>query len=585
MADLEMTSYPKDTSAPAVVLCDYGYFKADILQFHQMKRIKILKKEGYSYATYAFPGKFRYSIKGLTINLENGKIVKEKLKNESIFENRVTENKYETRLAMPNVKVGSILDLDFTYTGFPDDWEFQDKIPVKYSELNIENSPKVKFRSNFFGYEPLSFSSPGHWIAKDMPAFKEEAFINSAKNYISRCEFDLIQIGLIGLAATWEDVVTALQSNHNFTFFYPASAQLNEIAKKIEESGSSKEKMMKDAFEAIKTIKWNEKESLYTSDQALNYIMKMKTGNSADINSLLYGLLKKLKIEVYPVAISTRENGILSQYSASMFKFNYLLVLAKIGDKSYLLDATEQYNPYYLLPFRCLNSQGRIIDVEKNGWVDLEADYKDKEVVIYDLKLDESLSLKGFLSSDMYDYSAFNFRKAYRKFNSREEFLDSYKTNKPGLIINDYAVMNLDSIYLPVSEKFDITANSQVIESGDELIIIPLLYHQMKENPFKSETRKYPVDYGYKKESTIVSKILIPDNYMVKELPQTSEIKLPDNSASFRYESKISGNQIIITSSFNIDKTVFYYNEYSNLRGLYNQMIRKQSEPVILKKK
>jgi len=25
MADLEMTFYPKDTSAPAVILCDYGY--------------------------------------------------------------------------------------------------------------------------------------------------------------------------------------------------------------------------------------------------------------------------------------------------------------------------------------------------------------------------------------------------------------------------------------------------------------------------------------------------------------------------------------------------------------------------------
>jgi hypothetical protein len=357
------------------------------------------------------------------------------------------------------------------------------------------------------------------------------------------------------------------------------------MVKKIKESGSSKEKMMRDAFEAVKAVKWNEHSSVYTSNQNLNYILRMKIGNSADINSMLFELLKRLGIEVYPVAISTRENGTLSQYSASLFKFNYMLVLAKIGDQSYLLDATEQYSPYYLLPFRCLNSKGRIIDPGRNEWVDLISDKKDKEVITYDLKLDEELALKGTLSSIMYDYSAFNFRKAYRKFNSKEEFLNDYKTNKPGLIINDYSVENLDSIYLPVSEKFDFTANSQVIESGDEYIIIPMLYNQMKENPFKSETRKYPVDYGYNKESVIVTKLLIPDNFAIKELPKPVEIKLPDNSAGFRYESKISGNEITITSSLNINKPVFIFNEYSNLRGLYNQMIKKHSEPVILKKK
>ena len=585
MADLEMTSYPKDTSAPAVILCDYGYFSANLFQFHEIRRIKILKKEGYSYATYVLPGKFKYAVKGMTINLENGKIVKEKVKSESVFETLVTTGVYETRIAMPNVKVGSILDMDFTYEGLPFQWEFQDRIPVRYSELTIENSTSIRFKSNFFGYEPLAVTSPGHWIARDMPAFKEEAYINSAKNYMSRSELDLLQVGIVAYAATWEDVVSTFRSDHNFLFFYPMSPQLNEMAKKIKESGSSKEVMMRDAFEAVKTVKWNENASVYTSNQTLNYILRMKIGNSADINSLLYELLKKLEIEVYPVAISTRENGTLSQFSASLFKFNYLLVLAKIGDKSYLLDATEQYNPYYLLPFRCLNSQGRIIDVVNNGWIDLKPERKDKEIITYDLKLDEELALKGTLSYVMYDYSAFNFRKAYRKFNSKEAFLDDYRTNKSGLIINDYSIENLDSIYLPVSEKFDITAGSQVIESGDEFIIIPLLYNQMKENPFISETRKYPVDYGYNKESIITTKLIIPDNLTLMELPKPLEIKLTDNSASFRYESKISGNEITITSCFNINKPVFYYNEYSSLRGLYNQMIKKHSEPVILKKK
>lgn len=583
-ADLEMTAYSKDTSAPAVVLCHHGYFSSGQLTFYEIIRIKILKKEGYSFANYTFPGTFQYVVKGLTINLENGRIIKEKVKSESIFENKITDGVYETRIAFPNVKVGSVIDLEFSYQGIPSKWRFQETVPVRYSELTIENSPLIKFKSNFFGYEPLAVSSPNHWIGRDIPAFKEEPFINSIENYTTKMELDLLKVMDRVYAATWEDVVSFLKGNQRFLFLYTTSPQVAEMVKRIRESTSSSEEMLKKAFEEAKTLKWNERSSLYTSNPTLNYVLKMKTGNSADVNSLLYELLRKLNFEVYPVAISTRENGILSQFSPSLEKFNNMLVLAKVGDKSYLLDATEQYTPYYLLPFRCLNSKGRIINQTRNEWIDLTSDKKERDVFIYDLKFDSDFRIKGSRSSEHYDYSALNFRKAYKKFNSQEEFLDNYKTDKTGLIIDGYEVQNLDSIYLPITEKLVFTASGMVTDSGDELILIPLLYDQLKENPFKSEVRKYPVDYGYARESKIVSKIQIPDNYVVKDLPPSSEIKLNDNSALFSYESKVSGKEIIITSYFRIDKPVFLFNEYGNLRNFYTQMIKKQSEPLVFKK-
>ncbi len=97
----------------------------------------------------------------MTVNLENGKAVKEKLRNESIFVNRVTEGIYETRIAMPDVKVGSVIDLEFRFQGIPAEWRFQEEIPVRYSELVFENSPYVKFTSNFFGLN--------HWHLPHQP--------------------------------------------------------------------------------------------------------------------------------------------------------------------------------------------------------------------------------------------------------------------------------------------------------------------------------------------------------------------------------------------------------------------------------
>jgi hypothetical protein len=589
ISDLEMTSYIKDTSAAAVILCNYGYFSSTLMEFTHLMRIKILKKEGYVWANRSFPTKSKYNIKGMTINLENGKTIKEKLKSESIFINKITENSYETRIAMPNVKVGSVIDIEFTFPSIPFEWRFQETIPVRYSELIIENSPNLRFRSNFFGYEPLLVSTPTRWVARDMPSFKEEPFINSVENYITKREFDILDFrygtNYIAIATSWTDINTYLYGDHNFKFFYPSSAMLNDIAKRIKESNRSMEGKLKDAFEAVKIVKWNESERLYTSNQTLNFILKMKIGNSADINSLLLELLKKLNIEAYSVAISTRKNGLISQFSPSMNKLNYLIVLAKLDGKTYLLDASEEYIPYNLLPLRCLNFKGRIIDASLNDWIELKTEKKDIELVQYNLNLTDEMNLKGTLSSVRSDYSAFEFRKKYKKFNSKEEFLDDFRNDKPGLIINSSEIENVDSIYLPINEKYNILVNNQVVSMGDELNVSPLFYHQFKENPFKQEVRKYPVDFGYASEKTIISNIVIPESYSVKEIPASFIRKLGDDAASFQYEAVQSGNNVKITSKLMVNKPIFFITEYSGLRDLYNQMIKKHSEPLILKKK
>jgi hypothetical protein len=209
MEDMQMTVYPADTSAPAVILCDYGFFRAGIFQFTRTLRIKILKKEGYSWANHSFPTGAKSTIKGITYNLENGKVIEDKLKNESIFTERVTDQNYRTRIAMPNVKVGSIIDLQFLFTGIPFDWNFQETIPVRYNELVIESSPYVRFKYNFYGFERLSVSTPTRWVANNMPSFKIEPFMNSEENYLTKLEIVANWVGsgmaaVSGMVTEWQ---------------------------------------------------------------------------------------------------------------------------------------------------------------------------------------------------------------------------------------------------------------------------------------------------------------------------------------------------------------------------------------------
>jgi hypothetical protein len=590
LEDLQMTTYPLDTSASAVILCDYGYLNTNTLVFARVLRIKILKTDGYSWANNTFPIKDKSSIRGVTTNLENGKIVQEKLKNESVFTVRVAEDNYNTRIAMPEVRVGSVIDISFFFTGIPNEWKFQEVIPVKYSELILEDTPNIRFKYNFFGYQPLAVVSPTRWVGKDMPAFKVEPFMTSKENYLTKLEFDILDVSVPGyykeFATSWESISKLLMSYDDFGNTLIGSQYLNNVIKSLESTKLTGEDLLKKAYESVKSVvKWDEKSSLYTSNASLGFIYKMKIGNSADINLILYQLLKKLNFDVKLVMMSTRENGILSPISPSMQKLNYVIVQANTGGKSYLLDATDTYRPYYLLPFRCLNGTGRIVDANRSEVVNLLPTAKDQEQTTYNLTLQDDFSIKGDLSVKRIDYSALNFRQDYHKFNSLEEYLEDYRKDKPGLVINESSIDNIDSIYLPSEEHYKITVNNQLNIIGDEIYILPFLYNQMKENPFKMEVRDYPVEYGYTSEKTITSVYDIPENYEITAVPLTVRYALPGNAATYVYQVTRNLNKVSITATFSINKTLFLPTEYKSLKEFYSRIIKKQAEPIIIKRK
>jgi len=150
-ADLVMTTYPEDESAPAVILEDYGEAYVSItasnasLIVKRHVRIKILKKEGLKWADIAIQlyhsgaaHEKVSNLKAVTYNLENGKITEHKLSKDGIFRERFNRNFNVEKFTMPNVKEGSVLEYSYTIysdfiANFPN-WQFQYTIPVRLSE-------------------------------------------------------------------------------------------------------------------------------------------------------------------------------------------------------------------------------------------------------------------------------------------------------------------------------------------------------------------------------------------------------------------------------------------------------------------
>lgn len=586
MEELQMSSCYLDSTAPAVILCDFGCFRSNYLTFTRTMRIKILKKEGYEWANRSFQTDWKSTVKGVTTNLENGKAVQTKLRNESIFETRVIGDYYELRVAMPDVKVGSVIDIEYTFPGIPSEWKFQEVIPVLYSELILEESPDVKMRKNFAGYEKLTYSSPTRWIARDMHAFKAEPFMNSIENYICKMKIDLQQISFTTINTSWEKVCEILEESSYFGMPRTSTAFLNDMARQLSSRYSNREDLLRAAYDTIRLkINWNEQVQPFLSDGNMAAVYKAGTGNSAEINLMLYKLLKKLDFETYPVALCTRDHGTISKYFPSMRQINYAIVYARIDNKEFLLDATEKYMPSYLIPSRCLNTEGRLVDRTKNIWLPVTTDRKERDIVIYELNITDDLIMIGNINISRYDYAAFDFRKKYFKFNSQSEYTEDCLRDMPGMTIKDMQFRNLDSIYNALSEKIVVEITNQVLRVDSSLYIIPAYFEELRQNPFQLETRKYPVDFGVLSEKTMILDLALPAGYSVVSSPKPQILKLKDNSAFFMYQVTVMDNKVKIMTKFGINKAMYLPEDYDNLREFYNQVIKKQSEPVILKRK
>ncbi|MCK4661919.1 MAG: DUF3857 domain-containing protein [Bacteroidales bacterium] len=588
--DLKMTVYDKDTTAEAVILCDYGVFSPERIEFTRHCRIKILKKEGANWANNRVRSFNKIILKARTYNLMNGEIEVTKMKNESKYEEYVNGKLFATRFSLANVREGSVIEYQYTIPWIPYEWRFQQEIPVIWSELRMEQNEYVKFQKNFFGYERLSIIENSRWVAKDMPAFRKEPYMNSITNYLTKFEFDVRKISIPGrhykeFTTSWEEVSEKLLDNENFGVRLRSAFFLNKEAKKINELNLSDIEKAKKAFELVKNeITWDEINWKYAYSTLNHVFNKKKSGNSAEINLILVALLDKIGLEVKPVVLSTRNNGLLSPIFPTLNKLNYVIARVKIDEKYFLLDATDKLAPFGLLPKRCINGKGRLVDKNSSVWINLETSTKSKKIIFFNLSLSNDGEIKGNISYKLSDYAAYDFRKLLEEYTSNDEYIKYKESRYAGMNINDYDFENIDDVNKPVIAKYEISLQNNADIIGDNIYINPMFCEKMDDNPFKIEERKYPVDFIHPIEKSYILNLSIPDGYSVYQLPEPVKVVLLNNKGSFMYSINNSGQNIQLTYKFNINNALILPTEYNHLKQFYDYIINKHSEMIILKK-
>lgn len=640
VVELQEKNHPMDSTAVAAILFEKGAVHFEYTQDDGFKmitevttRIKIYKKEGYEWANKAVSYYIGSNAKetlsfsdATTYNFINGKIEKTKLKSDGEFDEKVNKYWGQKKITLPNVKVGSVVEFKYVVRSsrFSEltKWSFQSSIPVNYSEFKTFIPEYFTYNPNIKGFispivtkensnkslnyfykpkviqgedlhtsttqEKLEFvEARTVYITENLPAMKEEAYVNNIANYTTSVSHELSIVKFPNqpyktLSTDWPSVVKTIYEYDDFGPELNKTGYFEEDLKVVINGLSSPEEKILAIFDHVKkSVRWNDYYG-YSCNDGVKKAYKDKTGNVAEINLMLTAMLRHVGLNANPVLVSTRSNGIA--FFPNRTAFNYVIAAVETPTGQALLDATDPFSTPNVLPLRVLNWEGRLIRIDGTSeQVDLMPKATSNDVVTMNYAIDTNGQVFGKLRRQRTNYNAIIFRRNID--NVKEDaYLERLENDNNKIEISEYSRTNEKDLKMPIVESFSFAGSNFSEVIGGAIYINPMLFFAVAENPFKQENRAYPVDYGFPFMDKYSISIQIPEGYEVATTPSPILLNMVEELGSFKFMISTTGNLIQLVISHQINSPIIAADDYRILQEFYQKMIEKENEKIVLKK-
>ena len=625
--ELAMTSYAPDESAPAVVLYESTRVWYDILTgkfkvYTEVKtRIKILKPEGKEYADVEIPyiyneqdKSFREDISGLkawAYNLENGKMVKTKMENNSISRERVDKAHMLLKFSIPQVKEGTVVEYQYKkesdYYFHIDTWVAQSDIPVAYTSYNLFIPEYFNFNveetglvetENKVSEEGIRFISAGgqalvcngtryEFVGRDLPAMKADSYVLCPLDYCKKVTAEIRGLEVPGelyenFTTSWEEIGRRLMGDEDFGKRIKRASPIKDL---VASSGVEKEtdvvKKMAAVYTALKSrLKWDGNYKMYA--ESASKTIKDGAGSNADLNFILLSAYREAGLDARPVVMSRRTKGRLPLTHPSLNKLNTFVVGVVDGETVHFIDASVEDGYIDVLPSSLLTESGLILSDDGTGkWLNLQSLDPSKANVIVEGTLEADGIIKGTCNSQMRGNLAASLKSEFREADDSLSYVNKL-AERDGITISEYVIEDRETFQPVATERFSFS--KKVEADGSHIYLNPFVIPLMKESPFKAVTRVLPVEYPYKHSITMVTTLHLPEGYVVEEMPKPLNLVTDDKMLSVRINYVLQGEALVVQCRFVVNKTLFLTDEYDVLRQIYDSIVEKNNEMVVLKK-
>ena len=629
--EINMTVYDKDPEAPAVVLChlttvnyqvDYLNYLVD---YDVKKRIKVLKEDGKAYANITIPYisnlNEEYSqeliddFRATVYNVENGKVVKTKIGKERVFTERIDEDYMLAKIAIPQVKVGSVIEYEYRlhsnifYHIY--DWNAQDEIPVAFAKyeltipvffiFNVETTGlqtlasqvkqgSIQFKTSSNSLQNLSSCHTNIYtcVGRDLRALKKDRFVWNVKDYFTKVTAELKGINSPNgtyrdVRKTWDQVDNVILSHADIGGRLNNHSKFREelAARGIAEIPSLQQKVMA-VYKLLKEkVAWNGQYELLP--RSASEVIKKGDGTNADLNMMLINMLGDVGVKAVPVVMSTRSHGRLPQTYPSLHKLNTFIVGIPNNGTWLYLDASCTDGYLNVLPANLYTDQARIIQKGTKGqWENLQKMGEGKTLVSVTAGLTAEGEMKGTASVLYTGNMAAEERRAFQTATDSVTFIaDKAQRNNMEII----ACEMTDHRNLAPTLKEEYTFTRQGDVTDDHIYINPYPEVPITSNPFLETDRLLPVEFPFKQVFNMTVRLTLPEGWELEEMPKNSRITTEDKSISGDILCSQGDNgDLVFQYKFRLNSIIYTNDKYDTLKQLFELFASRRRDMLVIKK-
>lgn len=623
-AELEMTVYPPDTSAAVVLLYRNVEVEATVSntlgfarRITHTERVKILKESGKDYPDYKIqyrtncePREFVEGIKVVTYNLENGKKIVDKLPHKLIYDDEVSDTKREVSFSAKNVRVGSVVEVTFTYespyvadigTIF-----LQTTVPVNLSEASFSRAEYFHFNRMMRGFVPCTTntsnsSSAIHMEnggrlefnvvtdkhrAVDVPALKSAPHCYCPDLYRLGFSYELRHINIENLYykeynATWEQIDKDFRDGSFLKEFYAKSlfaGAADAIKASAEDEASLVSGVRKLVLDKVRlSEKINRRPSAAKA-------LKSGEGGADEINALVASALNGVGFKADPVLLMTRSRGLLMNAHVSSDAYNALIlrVTAPSGNV-WFMDASDKNGYLNVLPVNYLVQHARVIPLrESASWVDLTRLARNQFIDNVAMHLAPDGGISGKRTEHGYNNWAATMKAAYHSSDNLEEFSER--------IENDDDIEAVDIVFTGAEDwspdaVLEYSFTGQAETAGNLIYVRPFITKYQDESDFRDQERMIPVEFDYPETITYSATIVIPDGFIVESLPQPTMLNCSAAGSRAVMQCIFDGEKTIsVNLRFNLNERLLTSEHYKELRDYWAHLCNLYDSKIVLKK-
>lgn len=565
-------------------------------------RIKILKHEGFEYGTIQVPlYRNRYNKEDLivtnpfTYNLENGKVVKSELEKDHKFLEHLIGDYWYASFSMPNVKVGSVIEyktvvISKNAEDVPE-WFFQKEIPVKYSHYSFRAPAAIRYLQHIKGnvkIKTLERERDFIFIAENVPAIKDEVCVTNMDNFRSsvvhylsgyRDRYNIIR----DFAGNWNDVAKVINQNGRHIEILKKSTFTKAITNQIlkDKIFTNDQDKISELLKYVQTtMTWNESHNVGSTRELIEVFNK-KSGNSAEVNLFLIAILRNAGFKTNPVILATKQKG--ASYLPHPNAFNNMIVGVEVNNEILLLDATDKYSSINIIPTESTNWIGRMIKEDNSSEeINLEPTIKSRNGITASIKLENDGSINGTVRNNLNNYEAYIFRTSNHQVTDKKRIEEIESLFK--IEVDNYELDNRENSSENIVESYAFRRESSFDIMGDKIYLSPLSFFSIKENPFKAESRVYPMDFIYPKENVYFINYEIPDGYTIDYIPTSKKFSTASKSVVLKTIINPSGKRIQIRVNLEFNKALVEAHEYADIKQVFEEMVKFCDEKIVLKK-